>query len=385
MNIVNDKSSILFIHHNCEIGGAELSLLDLIININRDLFNPVVVIPNDGPLYRRLRSKDIIIRIENIPWFKSTFNPFKLLSYLVQLFRVILKLRNFVRAENIVLIHTNSISSQIIGGTLARIEKIANIWHLRDILTLNMINRFIFRFCGMYATKIIVISKSVKNHIYDLIDDKSKIKVIYNGIDLKRFNGALISKKDESITVGIVSRLVPWKGHIEFIQAAQIVLSMFSNVRFFIIGDTFQKDIWYKNKIKKKIEALRLNKHIILVSHKDNILPQITLLDIVVVPSKRPEPFGRIIIESMALSKPVVATLFGGPTEIVDNNKTGFLVNPNVPTEIAEKIIELIKNPYLRIQMGLNGRKRVEQLFLLSNTISNVQKLYCECLREFEG
>ena len=103
---------------------------------------------------------------------------------------------------------------------------------------------------------------------------------------------------------------------------------------------------------------------------------------VVVVPSIWPEPFGMVGIEAMSYGKPVVAFNVGGIPEWLEDGATGFLVKPYDVKEMAEKISYLLEHPQTAHEMGMRGRKRVEQEFTEENHIARLLEIYGEVCSE---
>ena len=103
--------------------------------------------------------------------------------------------------------------------------------------------------------------------------------------------------------------------------------------------------------------------------------------DAVVVPSKKPEPFGRVAIEAMAAKRPVMASNHGGLTEIVVDGETGLLCAANNPAAFAQAIKHLYNNPEERIMMAKKGYERFDNLFTEPVYIKNMQAI----IRQLNG
>jgi glycosyltransferase involved in cell wall biosynthesis len=114
-----------------------------------------------------------------------------------------------------------------------------------------------------------------------------------------------------------------------------------------------------------------------------NDAPQVmAALDILALPSIRPEPFGMVVIEAMASGKPVVATAHGGPLESVVEGETGLLVSPRAPAEMAAALARLADATGLRMRLGAAGRKRAVTVFGFQRHVRAFQDLYLELLAE---
>jgi glycosyltransferase involved in cell wall biosynthesis len=98
-------------------------------------------------------------------------------------------------------------------------------------------------------------------------------------------------------------------------------------------------------------------------------------LDILVVPSLQ-EPFGKIIIEGMAMKKPVIASNVGGIPEIIVDGQTGILVPPENAEALRQALESLLENRDMRKKMGIEGRKRVEQMFSIDKNVRQTEQIY---------
>ena len=116
-----------------------------------------------------------------------------------------------------------------------------------------------------------------------------------------------------------------------------------------------KSDDYYRDKLDHIIKENKLNQHIIFTGFQENVANYINLMDIIIHSSILPEPFGRVILEAMSLKKPIIATNFGAPPEIIKNGETGFLVPPGDHIELYRTINRLLVQPDLSIKMGLQG------------------------------
>jgi len=146
------------------------------------------------------------------------------------------------------------------------------------------------------------------------------------------------------------------------------------DAKFFIIGDG--KDKYYQS-IRTMVKKERLDPFIIFTGWRNDIINVIADLDILIqATTSFPEGFGLTIIEAMALGKPVVASNIPGPADIIVDKKTGFLVPSKDPQILADRIINLLNNRKLAEVMGINGRKRVSELFDIKKNVRQIESIY---------
>jgi len=231
------------------------------------------------------------------------------------------------------------------------------------------------------ADKVFAASRFVYQEAIHAGCDKERLVLLPNGVDLEEFNpnidGSFIRKR-----FGITNRPIIFtlRGHeakngIEYLIKAIPLVSRKVPDAVFIIGGDGPLRIYHERLVRK----LKIDKCCIFTGR----VPQKELpfyyaaCDIFAIPSLV-EAFGLVSIEAMACGKPVIGSNVGGIPDIVIDGYNGFLVRPKNPREIAERIIELMKNPELRIKMGMNGRKTVRQKFDLEKRIDRVLSVYHE-------
>ena len=216
--------------------------------------------------------------------------------------------------------------------------------------------------------------------------EPEKIRKIYSGIDVREFKKADSRKKirkelglkPDQIAAGQVSKLWEGKGHEDIINACPLIFTEVPDLKVFFAGD---------GPIREKLEEMvfknGLQERVIFLGHCDNIAEVTSALDIAVLASHY-EGMGRVILEAMAASLPVVATRVGGIPDLVVDRETGILVEPHNPEQLAQSIIYLASYPKLRRQMGEAGKKSVDRRFTVDTMIEQIDQLYQEVLAEHD-
>jgi len=201
--------------------------------------------------------------------------------------------------------------------------------------------------------------------------------VIPYGVDLRKYQLGNGVKKRESIglsaddkIVGMVGRLVPQKGHVYLIDAAELVIKKFPDVKFVIVGDGELKD-----QLLEKVRARNLEKNFRFLGFRSDVNELLWTFDIFTLPSLY-EGLPNVVLEALASSLPVVATPVDGTKEAVVDNETGFLVPVKDVEGLANALIKLLSDPALARRIGKNGRKRVEDVFSLEKQVKSFEKLY---------
>ena len=368
------KFNILYLHNESIMGGAEISLLNLVKRLDKKLFTPHFACSKEGPFIDELRNIEIppdFVQFPGIRWP----NP-------VRIYNTIRNLKNIIKKRQIDLIHSNQPRSNLFGAIAAKINSVPIVWHERCLERGRFDSDNIFSFL---PDRIICNSGAVKNRFTkEKID--AKIRTIINGVDLSEFdpesNGSVIRKefnidKDE-LVIGTVGRIDPEKGYECFLESARIILQDIEKVHFLVVGEasnpSFQKSLY------KMSEEKGIDKKTTFTGYRRDIPQLLANMDVVVLPSEI-DACSRVLFESMAMQKPLVATNAGGTPEIVQDGITGLLVKPRDSSEMAKCILKLLHNKSLSEQYGKAGRKRVEEMFTIERNIEETESVYLELLK----
>ena len=187
-----------------------------------------------------------------------------------------------------------------------------------------------------------------------------------------------IEQKDK--VFGIVGRIVRWKGHVEFLNSAFIILQAVPDAKALVVGDFADGEIEYQNQIQQMIDDSGFGDRIIMTGYVKDVGSIYSIMDVCVHTSIEPEPFGLVIIEAMANGVPVIASDLGAPREIVTDEVNGYIVNPDSTRQLADAAIRLLDNDELRAEMGENGRQHVRKHYSDKDYASAVEKIYPQVL-----
>jgi glycosyltransferase involved in cell wall biosynthesis len=231
------------------------------------------------------------------------------------------------------------------------------------------------------ANRIAAISNNVKRDMADLGIPDAKIKVIYNGTDIRKFDARAqekstftVSKEAHPFLIGTVGSLTERKGHRYLLEAMPAILKKNSNVHLVVIGEGPEKEM-----LEKLRAELRLESAITMLGFQENVAPILKQMDVYVHPSVH-EPFGIAVLEAMAASKCVVATAVGGVPEIVSPGVTGYLVRAESSGELSSAISAALEERENTLRMGENGRIRVSEMFDIDVTVKGYESLYQEII-----
>lgn len=397
---------ILYVDHTAKLGGGEIALLSLVTHVSRADFEPVVVLSEDGPLREKLCAAGIETHVLPLsPRVRETrkdalgLRSLLRLSDAGQILRYAAYLARFIRAERIVLVHTNSLKSDLFGGLAARLARVPLVWHVRDRIDANYLPRPVVwsfrRLCRWVPDYVIANSQSTLETLalpalLRFGAGSSRCEAIYSGITARpplpeaqlpeipaglRWSPAPI-RSTGATKIGLIGRISPWKGQHIFLQAAADVRRVFPEVRFQIIGATLFGEEAYEEELRDLVRELSLEDCVEFLGFREDVPRLVADLDIVVHASTSPEPFGQVIVEGMMAGKPVVATDAGGPREIIVAGETGLLVPAGDSAAMAEAIVSLLHSPETAREMGRRGYARACALFSIEKTVEKVEAVY---------
>lgn len=199
---------------------------------------------------------------------------------------------------------------------------------------------------------------------------ENDITTVHNGIDLDNFEKSIlhltsqeknkirhhILKADQKDRVVLcIAALHPRKGLNYLLEAMPDVLEKFPNVKLAIVGEGPQK-----KELQKIISRLKIDHHVMLLGHQEDIYKLLKCVEIFVLPSIT-EAFGLVLLEAMAAQLPILSTQTGGIPEIVQHMKSGLLVKPGNVQELTDGLNELLRNNALSQKIAFVGHHRVKE------------------------
>ncbi len=226
---------------------------------------------------------------------------------------------------------------------------------------------------------IVSISESIRLQLQSSGIPGSRIRTIYEGIDLSLYPEHIRTTQrgaDEPVVVGTVAHLSREKGLHYLIQAASLIPDALRKLRFVVVGDGD-----CLQELLELAERKGLKDLFHFAGFRSDISECMKAFDIFVLPSLS-EGLGSAILEAMATSLPIIATKVGGIPELVKSEENGLLVSPADPLSLARAIQHLADNPDICRRMGLQGRKRIENEFTLERKIIETEQLCATLLKK---
>ena len=194
------------------------------------------------------------------------------------------------------------------------------------------------------------------------LPNKQKKTILLNGV--KGFPYSIKNIINKTINILIIGRLTEWKGQMFFLKTIDKLPAQKKNiVKVRIIGDVFEDQLGYKNKLFQFVKSHNLENIISFKSFVKKPESEYNWSNIVVIPSIKPEPFGRVAVEAMSVGRCVVASNDGGLSEIISHNEDGILFEPNNSKSLLHELIKLFEDTQKIIKYGENSRKSFQKKF----------------------
>jgi len=232
---------------------------------------------------------------------------------------------------------------------------------------------------------VLAVSSVIRQNVIDTTPmAPERVLVVPYGVDTSFFSTTLVDRQsirsslglaEDAIAVGFVGRFSPGKGHEEFLQAADIARRDDPRLRFIVVGEASFGEEDYARQVHARCGALGLDGTVLFTGFRKDIRELMAAFDIFAFPSHA-ESFGIVLIEAMAMERPVVASSSDGVLDIVVDARTGLLVPPKDPQSLAGALLRLARDPKLRASLGAAGRRRVLESFDQKTIISTIERIY---------
>jgi len=383
MAVESNKIKVLYVVDNLSFGGGERGFGQLSSKLNRDRFQTHLAAHLGGEL-------EEIVRRSGVDFFPLDMSKQVNLKTIRQLSEIILKKRiNIVhsmgsRANFFTRLACRNIPATAVICTVAMLVEGYDVGLLKKVIYI-MADRLSSR----YVTHFIAVSNALKTRlIRERKIPADRISVIYNGVELNRYNPDRYNSKEirrsldidnNVLVVGTIGRLVYQKGFSYFLEAAKRVYSEKEQIRFVIVGHGPEE-----NNLKKMAEAIGISNVCIFTGQRFDIPELLSAFDVFVLSSVL-EGLPRIVIEAMAMERPIVATDIEGVREELTHERSGLLVPPANPNTLSGAILNLLNDKEKAKSLSYEARKRAEKIFDLKLTLANIETLYKEVLAQHQG
>lgn len=350
------KIHVMQVTFGMPIGGMERVIMDLCRYVDPDRYRFTICCTSvRGPLADQMEA-------EGIPVIYCP-NQSRLAKYLRGL-----ELSRIFRRSEIDIIHTHHMPAfidSVIATRLTQVPVLINTDHCKDYSIEKKHLMMMERAASYFADEIVAVSNHTRDEMmrYEKIPAE-KLSVIYNGVNIKltrkespeELRREFGLRPDERV-VGTVGRVVDQKGFDLLLRSVPYILRRFPKTKFMIVGGGEREQ-----DLRKLASELGISNQVIFTSWRRDAVDLIQVFDVFALTS-RFEGMPMVLLEAMALSKPIVGTAVGGVPEVVLNNQSGIVIDRREPELLADALSELVGDQALARRMGSYGRARYEKQF----------------------
>ncbi|NQT66638.1 MAG: glycosyltransferase family 4 protein [Actinobacteria bacterium] len=377
------RQKILYLSRTSVLGGAEISLLDLLKKINKQKYHPVVILPDrEGLFFKELIENGIEVKIIRMAFLRKTYNVFLLFWFAINIFFVNFYFFFFLLKNNIEVVVCNSFQDSIFVSIPVKLLRRKQVIYIKNILDKKWKKYIRAKICDLFADKVIAISRANAKDFTYFSREKEKVAVIYDGIDIQKFRKDFskenIYKKygDTKLRIINIGNLSELKGQKLLVEAICLPKIKRLDLKAFLIGGVnFRKDIKYKNDILELILKNNLEEKVYLLGFQKKIKDYIYYSDVLIHCPTIEEGLGMVVLEAFACGKVVTGTNIGGIPEMIKDKENGFLCKIN-KYDLAEKILYVYDNINKLESIRNNAIKTVKKDFGLDTKVKKTEKIY---------
>lgn len=350
------KAKILFVIGTLDIGGAETQLVELASRLDRERFEAIVCcIAPAGPLASTLHARGITVHALG---FRRLFpGTLGLLASLPRMAGMFWRLWRLVRRERPEVVHAVLLAAYVLATFTARLARVPVVVAGRRSLGLFKERKRVYRLLENVADRMtdLFIANSEAVRVDTLEREPirpSDIVVIYNGLDLSRFDAPVDPALPESLHLGtgprviVVSNLIAYKGHEYFLRAWALVLKSFPTASAILVGEGP-----LRGRLETVADGLGIRGSVHFLGTRRDVPSLLAISDVYVHPSLE-EGYSNSLLEAMAAARPVVATAVGGNVEAVTDGVTGVLVPARDEKALAHAMSRFLSDPQAARSMG---------------------------------
>jgi glycosyltransferase involved in cell wall biosynthesis len=383
---------VLYVNHTASISGGEHSLLDLLaalpVSVQALLASP--------PGALQAAALDIGVPVTSITGTSGSLrlHPLHTPRAVAELGLAAAGALRASRRQRSELLHANSIRAGIVVGLIPR-PRAARIVHVRDCLPPGPLTSATMRLLAATATIIVANSRYTARSVLAAAP-KARVEVVHNAVDLARWDPARVDRADvrrrlgvadERLLLGVVAQLSPWKGQDTAIETLRLLcesgidahLLLIGSAKFLAASTRFDNER-YVSRLHELVGNAGLGERVSWLGERDDVPELVAAMDVLLLPSSE-EPFGRALIEAMAMEVPAIATNVGGPAEIITDGREGYLLAPGEPAAWAAAVRRIAASAEHGRELGRAGRRRVEESFTVARHVAAMLELYQRATR----
>lgn len=392
---------VLYVEGNYDgtVGGSYYSLLFLLENLDRARFDSVLVLRRDTPLMPRFQAAagrvTIIPRRDpflvapawrRVPVVGVLLGALQGAVNVLRFYLTVFRLSRVIVRERVQLVHlNNSVTSNhdwMMAAMLARVPCITHERGLNDQYSARS------RWCAPRLARIICISQAVHDKLIERSVSRHNLVMIHNGLDPAQVvpaRGADDFRRafgipDDHLVIGLLGNIRAWKGQEVVVRALPHIVRRVPRVTCLFVGEAAAGDQAYLARLRALARELGVEPHVVFTGYCRQVADALNVMALSIHASTLPEPFGRVLLEAMAMRKPVVGSRGGAVTEIVIDGETGYTFEPGNPEDLAARVVDLLEHPDRARAFGEAGYARLVSEFHIARNVTRTMQVYDDVL-----
>ena len=391
---------LMILESSSKIAGVQQNTQYLAAKVNRALWEPVIACPEEGDLPRKCREAGLEVRILPRPLLLSTSfwagnsvklpNPFAWVWNIVAILIAASATRRFLAGERPAIVVTKGLLCHFYGGLAARRLGIPCIWYLEDFIS--------ERFGGIYRTVFGMLAKRLPSHIvvigFPIFDqlpalEQQQTTIVNNAVDTGVFRpgrkGDTVRREfgipADGVLIGNVSRLTPWKGQYQILEAFSSLAASNSAVYLLFAGAALFGEEAYETRLRARVRELGLDGRVIFTGHRDDVADLLAAMDIFAYGAVEKDVWPLSLLQAMSSGLPVVAFDLPGVREPLGTGEpAAWLVPVSGVARFAELLGKLAGDAGLRKELGRATRDRAQQACSLDRNVARLETLFDTCI-----
>jgi glycosyltransferase involved in cell wall biosynthesis len=374
------------------IGGAHIRIFRISRKLKERGIEYSQAVPNgngESPKYLRKAEVKVYRLGLSTPHFIRDFKTLFLnIRYLIDFIPAVYSLIRIIKLKDIDIVHLHGFLN-FQGALAALFTRRLVVWHFHETIYPKFLVEILRPFTKFIADSLVHISEPTRN--YYLKDSSFKETIIHEPVDIEKFDATSIGREEkinlkkelniseDDIVLGSVGNISWVKGYENLIVSMKMLKKKHKRLKLLIIGKILSTQLGYYRRLQRMISSLGLDQDIIFLGVREDIPQLLSIMDFFIMPSFT-EGTPLSIIEAMSMKLPVIASKVGGIPELIYEGETGLLVNPGKPDEIAAAVLNLLKDPKTRKEMGVRSREAAKKKFSLERCVRGHEKLYKELM-----
>lgn len=387
-------SIVTFLESAAAMGGVERTTLDLVENLDRARWEPVVICPEEGELPEACRRAGVDVRILPRPAMYSTSfwigesrklpNPFAWAWDIGALLGAARRVARLLALERPDVVVTKGLFSHLCGGFAAKKLGIPCLWHAQDFIS--------GRFAGVYVrvfgqlaswlpSHIVVIGPQIARQLPERL--RRRVSIVYNAVDDHLYGATSdgSSARNElgiepgALVIGNVGRLTPWKGQRHLLEAFAQFARDEPRARLLFVGGSLFDSGAYERRLRARASDLGLSHAVVFTGHRSDVPRMLAAMDLFAYCAVEKDICPLSLLSAMAVGLPIVAFDIEGVREAMVADEHGLLVPVAQAQPLARALGRLASDDGLRCRLGRNARARVQERFTLAQHVRHMDEI----------